>query len=190
MSKKNQKATSVHPEHGLPARRFVTCSVRSSLLLNIFRRLKNHLPCHSLRSLQLPELHEKKFPVRLRRKMPRRKRPRPADGNGVFSTFTLNKDPDCSQYMPYDDVSYPKLQAKVSHGGDAMSELESMWMVGFLHHNKKTKDEEQVRRTESRRTSPSCSCVLTTSTCRSRRSSGRSSGCLVATCCRERSRLT
>jgi hypothetical protein len=89
----------------------------------------------------LPSLRQKKFPVRLRKKMSKRKRP---VQKGVFSTFTLNKDPDCSQYMPYDDVSYPRLQQQAK-GTDSMSELESMWMVGFLHHNKKTKDEESAK---------------------------------------------
>ncbi|GMH72347.1 hypothetical protein TL16_g05891 [Triparma laevis f. inornata] len=89
----------------------------------------------------LPSLRQKKFPVRLRKKMIKRKRPKQT---GVFSTFTLNKDPDCSQYMPYDDVSYPRLQKQAS-GTDSMAELESMWMVGFLHHNKKTKDDQSAK---------------------------------------------
>ena len=97
----------------------------------------------------LPSLREKKFPVRLRRKMPKRKRAG-ANNNtkpGVFSTFTLNKDPDCSEYMPYDDVSYPRLRMKQA-SGQAFSELESMWMVGFIHHNKKTKDVETAKQLE------------------------------------------
>jgi len=60
---------------------------------------------------------------------------------GVFNTFVLNKDPDCSEYMPYDDVSYPRLQTE-KREKQAFAELESMWMVGFLHHNKKTKDKD------------------------------------------------
>jgi len=87
----------------------------------------------------------------------------------VFSTFNLNKDPSCSSYMPYDDVSYPKLRhSKMSAGNNtdelgmevpppggtndknpqAFAELDSMWMVGFLHHNKKMKDEEQSKELE------------------------------------------
>mmetsp|Transcript_9918 Transcript_9918/g.20190 ORF Transcript_9918/g.20190 Transcript_9918/m.20190 type:complete len:962 (-) Transcript_9918:30-2915(-) len=98
----------------------------------------------------LPSLREKKFPVRLRRKMPKRRRNTGSNSAkpGVFSTFTLNKDPDCSEYMPYDDVSYPRLRMKTGNEGQAFSELESMWMVGFIHHNKKTKDVETAKELE------------------------------------------
>ena len=79
--------------------------------------------------------------------MPRRRHNKQHPNNskpGVFSTFTLNKDPDCSEYMPYDDVSYPRLTMRKTEA-QAFSELESMWMVGFIHHNKKTKDEEMSK---------------------------------------------
>ncbi|GMH62608.1 hypothetical protein TrRE_jg12385 [Triparma retinervis] len=49
--------------------------------------------------------------------------------------------------MPYDDVSYPRLRMKQT-SGQAFSELESMWMVGFIHHNKKTKDVETAKELE------------------------------------------
>mmetsp|Transcript_10885 Transcript_10885/g.33106 ORF Transcript_10885/g.33106 Transcript_10885/m.33106 type:complete len:284 (+) Transcript_10885:213-1064(+) len=69
----------------------------------------------------------------------------------VFSTFTLNKDPECSKYMPYDEVAYPALRSKSRDGGAgggldpldgdvhlqegvAMAEMDSMWMVGFMDH--------------------------------------------------------
>lgn len=97
----------------------------------------------------LPSLRNKKFPPRLRnatkaRKTKRERQLEKQESNNVFSTFTLNKDPDCSQYMPYDDVSYPKLSTK-KPSEQSFAELDSMWMVGFLHHNKKTKDEEVAR---------------------------------------------
>jgi hypothetical protein len=84
---------------------------------------------------------------RARRKIPKRRggaAPGGGDEMGVFNTFVLNKDPDCSAYMPYNDVSYPRLQNE-KREKQAFAELESLWMVGFLHHNKKTKSEEVAK---------------------------------------------
>jgi hypothetical protein len=63
----------------------------------------------------------------------------------VFNTFVLNKDPDCSEYMPYDDVSYPRLRQDKDRETQAFAELESLWMVGFLHHNKKSNDGDKAK---------------------------------------------
>ena len=47
-----------------------------------------------------------------------------------FATHTLNKDPSCAKYMPYNEVHYPKL-----FGNDKMPPeilQDGLWMSGFI----------------------------------------------------------
>lgn len=73
--------------------------------------------------------------------------------NELFTTFTLNRDPENSKYLPYNEVIYPKLFNRPTSwrsmaptqgalvegkGGnrdshiDAAAEMDNMWMVGFM----------------------------------------------------------
>lgn len=53
--------------------------------------------------------------------------------NHYFTGFALNKDPSCSQYMPYDEVFFPKLFNKATQGSPPET-LQSLWMLGFEDH--------------------------------------------------------
>lgn len=90
---------------------------------------------------------------------PRRRRRRTEAENDLFTTFTLNRDPENSKYLPYDEVVYPKLfnrprearrsppRTEPSANSDvveadgsrtrrlaAAAELDSMWVVGFVEN--------------------------------------------------------
>lgn len=73
--------------------------------------------------------------------------------NELFTSFTLNRDPENSKYLSYNEVIYPKLFNRPTSwrsmaptrgtlvngkGGkrdshlDAAAEMDSMWMVGFI----------------------------------------------------------
>ena len=63
----------------------------------------------------------------------------------VFTHFTLNKDPECSKYMPYDEVAYPRLPVAGSAHAEAkrlaaQAEMETMWLQGFLDHTQQNED--------------------------------------------------
>lgn len=93
-----------------------------------------------------------------KRKPKRRRRKRTEAENDLFTSFTLNRDPENSKYLPYDEVVYPKLFnrprearrprrddkssffAPTSKASDealrlaAAAELDSMWVVGFVEN--------------------------------------------------------
>lgn len=49
-----------------------------------------------------------------------------------FSSHVLNKDPACSQYMPFDVVYFPKLFNK-NEATYVPQSLDYVWMLGFQH---------------------------------------------------------
>jgi hypothetical protein len=50
-----------------------------------------------------------------------------------FTGFVLNKDPSCSQYMPFDEIFFPKLFNKVTQKTPPEA-IDSLWMLGFEDH--------------------------------------------------------
>ena len=95
--------------------------------------------------------------MRKKKSNKQRRRKRTEAENDIFTSFTLNRDPENSKYLPYDEVVYPKLfnrprEAQQLHpletvppvpgksdntrGLDlvAAAELDSMWVVGFVEN--------------------------------------------------------
>lgn len=76
------------------------------------------------------------------KKFGRRKTQAQTESEEIFSHFTLNKDPEASKYMPYDEVAYPSLLRKAHEAGalqeSAPEELEAMWMSGHLDYLRRT----------------------------------------------------
>lgn len=99
----------------------------------------------------------------------RRRRKRTEAENDLFTSFTLNRDPENSKYLPYDEVVYPKLFnrpkdarrppreegsasfAPSSNVGDkalrlaAAAELDSMWVVGFVENARRRQKDMLLR---------------------------------------------
>jgi hypothetical protein len=50
-----------------------------------------------------------------------------------FTGFVLNKDPSCSQYMPFDAIYFPKLFNKITQKTPPEA-IDSLWMLGFEDH--------------------------------------------------------
>lgn len=99
----------------------------------------------------------KKHPTSKRqRRIPRRQRQRTDKENDLFTSFTLNRDPENSKYLPYDEVVYPRIFNRPREarragesaypGGEcantrdrsldlaAAAELDGMWVVGFVEN--------------------------------------------------------
>lgn len=57
----------------------------------------------------------------------------------MFSCFELNKDPEASAYMPYDQVVYPSLLSSPP------AELDTMWMAGHLDQARRTKSRQALK---------------------------------------------
>lgn len=89
-----------------------------------------------------------------------RRRRRSTQGqNELFTTFTLNRDPENSKYLPYDEVVYPRLfnrpvevRQRVSPYGTVRvpplipaAELNSMWIVGFVENARRRQRNLLVR---------------------------------------------
>ena len=53
--------------------------------------------------------------------------------NHYFTGFVLNKDPACSQYMPFDEIYFPKLFNKETQQAPPET-LQNLWMLGFEDH--------------------------------------------------------
>mmetsp|Transcript_3778 Transcript_3778/g.4155 ORF Transcript_3778/g.4155 Transcript_3778/m.4155 type:complete len:169 (+) Transcript_3778:97-603(+) len=49
-----------------------------------------------------------------------------------FSSFVLNRDPNCSQYMPFNEVFYPNLFNPLIDSNNPHS-IDMVWMLGFQH---------------------------------------------------------
>ena len=66
---------------------------------------------------------------------PKAKTKRTAEGGALFSCV-LNKDPEASKYMPYDEVAYPSLVRKARDVGElpesAPQELEHLYFANHL----------------------------------------------------------
>ena len=79
----------------------------------------------------LPPLNGSK--KKARRLDPAKAKARREEANppAVFTHFTLNKDPECSKYMPYDEVAYPQLERPLNRE-QQYGEMETMWLQGFL----------------------------------------------------------
>ncbi|CAM9262424.1 unnamed protein product [Chrysoparadoxa australica] len=93
-------------------------------------------------------------PVRGRQKKRRRKRPQGANQNDLFSSFVLNRDPECSKYLPYNEVVYPKLfnrprEAEAKSPSQASAQLDEMWMVGFLEETQRTQQAIMLKELKS-----------------------------------------
>lgn len=58
---------------------------------------------------QQKETQKSSSRVKAKRKPKRRPRRRAEEENDLFTSFTLNRDPQNSKYLPYDEVVYPKL---------------------------------------------------------------------------------
>lgn len=76
--------------------------------------------------------------------------------NDLFSTFTINKDRECSKYLPYDEVVYPRLFNRpkpdvgvVDAKALASSELHSMWLVANIEHARRHQRELLVKNLQS-----------------------------------------
>ena len=50
-----------------------------------------------------------------------------------FTGFVLNKDPSCSQYMPFDEIFFPKLFNKTTKQSPPET-IHHLWMLGFEDH--------------------------------------------------------
>jgi hypothetical protein len=61
----------------------------------------------------------------------------PAAAGDVFHTVELDSADRRPDYIYYDAISYPRVSRDVPNM-NPRSELENMWMVGFLHHEEKT----------------------------------------------------
>lgn len=116
-----------------------------------------------------PAQMKKKLQQRQRRRQRRRRRT-DAD-NDLFTSFTLNRDPENSKYLPYDEVVYPKLfnrpretrrpspsKEAPAHGGSgrgenanrplslaAAAELDSIWVVGFVENARRHQKGQLLR---------------------------------------------
>lgn len=63
-----------------------------------------------------------------------------AADNALFTSFVINRDQECKRYLPYSEVSYPRLfqrpKATSTDGIRAPScgvaELDSMWLVSHI----------------------------------------------------------
>lgn len=56
----------------------------------------------------------------------------PIEQRQYFNAYTLNKDPSCSKYMPFDKVYFPKLfNHKHIIEKTSPDTLDSLWMLGF-----------------------------------------------------------
>lgn len=67
--------------------------------------------------------------------------------NEVFYSLALNKGSEWSENVTSDKAFFPRLKESCHDGDeeeDHVAALESMWMVGFLHHGK-TADDNLVR---------------------------------------------
>ena len=77
---------------------------------------------------------------------PKAKTRREQQKEELFSHYVLNKDPEASKYMPYDEVAYPSLVRKARDVGElqesAPQELEHLYFAGHLDY---------LRRTEQKR---------------------------------------
>lgn len=49
-----------------------------------------------------------------------------------FSSYVLNRDPNCSQYMPFNEVFYPNLFNPLIDSNNPHS-IDLVWMLGFQH---------------------------------------------------------
>lgn len=96
------------------------------------------------------------LPRRDPRKRRRRRRRRKTDEqNDLFTTFTLNRDPENSKYLPYEEIVYPKLFNRPLGAGPqtpangtaetdnlgAAAELDNMWVVGFVEDARRRQKE-------------------------------------------------
>lgn len=68
--------------------------------------------------------------------------------NHYFTGFVLNKDPSCSQYMPFDEVFFPKLFNKVTKRAPPET-INSLWMLGFEDHVYRERQPKVVHHEES-----------------------------------------
>ena len=77
---------------------------------------------------------------------PKAKTKREQQKEELFSHYVLNKDPEASKYMPYDEVAYPSRVRKARDVGElqesAPQELEHLYFAGHLDY---------LRRTEQKR---------------------------------------
>ena len=89
----------------------------------------------------LPPLNGSK--KKARRLDPAKAKARREEANppAVFTHFTLNKDPECSKYMPYDEVAYPQLERPLNRE-QQYGEMETMWLQGFVDHTQTGEDKE------------------------------------------------
>ena len=96
-------------------------------------------------SSRVPALPPLNGPKKKKRLDPAKAKAKRDEANppAVFTHFTLNKDPECSKYMPYDEVAYPQLERPLNreqqHG-----EMESMWLQGFVDHTQCNEDKEMA----------------------------------------------
>ena len=91
----------------------------------------------------LPPLNGSK--KKARRLDPAKAKARREEANppAVFTHFTLNKDPECSKYMPYDEVAYPQLERPLNRE-QQYGEMETMWLQGFVDHTQTGEDKEMA----------------------------------------------
>ena len=62
---------------------------------------------------------------------------RAKEGEGFFNSIPVNKrtSNDVVTSLPDDEVHYPKLNLR-----NECTSVDNLWMVGFLHHNEKSKE--------------------------------------------------
>ena len=63
---------------------------------------------------------------------------KPRKKKAVFVELSLTLDEDTAKYMPYSRVSFPKLSLASGSQStmQAKAELDSMWVVGMLDHQR------------------------------------------------------
>lgn len=74
-------------------------------------------------------------------------------GKEMFHRVKVPVDESAAEYMPYDSITFPKLES----GGPrevADAQMDSMWMVGFLDHERQRWVGKAKRKTEGLRQLP------------------------------------
>ena len=61
-----------------------------------------------------------------------------------FTAFELNKDPRCSQYMPFDEVFFPKLFTPKAELAPPES-INSLWLLAFEDHANRSVNKPVVK---------------------------------------------
>ena len=71
----------------------------------------------------------------------------------MFFRFPITEDKETAKFLPFNEAVYPKIGEPPKAGGKqtavspskAKAEADNMWMVGFVDHERQTKDKRVLR---------------------------------------------